>query len=441
MKFTTIFLMAASATTVLGYGERCYYGSSTGTCGKTCSGGTTHTGRCPGGNDNTCCVPNPVAAPTSSSSGGQTTCRTNAGISGMCGLTTSQCRSAGKTYESGHCPNHPWNVKCCFDPPQRNPSHATGPTPTPRRNMLARAKEWVDVKLQYCWARNGGSNAAAGNKACAPICRRHSDRRYDAYRSDCSGLVSWAWGLPPPGQTTYTMRAGRDVQRIDCQDLKPGDAILNGHHTELFVQWENSAKSTATFYEEPGCSSSIPHAKATTASFQWNLGGTYPIRFGRSRYRCVKFARAGAYQIGYNDTFPKLPRTDTDCVTPQGNKGSCLAAGSTCAAPKETLTGYCDDVSECCIDTNSEDAEKLDRCQGNKQDGSVAHGFCTMKGEADCVNQEMDMTECGGEEQDFGCCLYYDGAYTEETEGSAGAASALAPSFALFAAALALVWA
>ena len=60
-----------------------------------------------------------------------------------------------------------------------------------------------------------------------------------AYYCDCSGLVSEAWGLPPPAivtqqmQTTYCAELGSPAQ-----ELQPGDAILNPQkHVEMFVKW------------------------------------------------------------------------------------------------------------------------------------------------------------------------------------------------------------
>src|SRR5262245_14081042 len=63
-------------------------------------------------------------------------------------------------------------------------------------DALARAEEWVAVKMPYCQSAN---HQPDGDKSCSPICTRPDNPEWDDYRSDCSGFVSWAWGLPPPG--------------------------------------------------------------------------------------------------------------------------------------------------------------------------------------------------------------------------------------------------
>ena len=64
---------------------------------------------------------------------------------------------------------------------------------------ISRAEEWVSVKLHYCQSPNHERDFDA---ACSSVCERHENKTWDPYRSDCSGLVSWAWGLPAPGRTT-----------------------------------------------------------------------------------------------------------------------------------------------------------------------------------------------------------------------------------------------
>src|SRR5688572_21696853 len=94
------------------------------------------------------------------------------------------------------------------------------------REAVARAAEWVDAKLQYCWAPNGKADP---NPACARVCRRTTNAAWDPYRSDCSGLVSWAWGLRPPGRVTTQFAPFKtDITRaIDAEALRPGDAVNN----------------------------------------------------------------------------------------------------------------------------------------------------------------------------------------------------------------------
>src|SRR5258708_14485629 len=58
---------------------------------------------------------------------------------------------------------------------------------------IARAREWVAVRLRYCQAIN---HARDDDAECPTFCERAEHAEWDAYRSDCSGLVAWAWQLP-----------------------------------------------------------------------------------------------------------------------------------------------------------------------------------------------------------------------------------------------------
>lgn len=128
---------------------------------------------------------------------------------------------------------------------------------------VARAMEWVDVQLPYCQAPN---HAHDNDAACSSTCTRPDNAEWDPYRSDCSGLVSWAWQLPPPGRTTKTF-APFDTEVthvIPAVELVPGDAVNNDHHMMLLAEW-TIAGVEATFIEEPGCSSATPYAHQFTA--------------------------------------------------------------------------------------------------------------------------------------------------------------------------------
>jgi len=69
-----------------------------------------------------------------------------------------------------------------------------------------------------CWAREGSSHR----------CNRQSVAAWNPYRSDCSGLISWAWGLSAPGRVTGQFAPFQtDITKtIDASDLREGDAIL-----------------------------------------------------------------------------------------------------------------------------------------------------------------------------------------------------------------------
>jgi hypothetical protein len=120
-----------------------------------------------------------------------------------------------------------------------------------RSEVLARAKSWIDVGVPYCGALPGQSDGLCNGRTCwrgAPgSATRNAE--WDQYRSDCSGFVSWAWGLAPPGLTTYTLPSVSS--RIDLADVAAGDAFLNDDHTMLFLRW--SAPGVAHIAEEPIC--------------------------------------------------------------------------------------------------------------------------------------------------------------------------------------------
>jgi hypothetical protein len=135
---------------------------------------------------------------------------------------------------------------------------------SPGEIAVARGMEWVAAKVPYCQSAN---HEPDGDSACAATCERPDNPAWDPYRSDCSGFLSWAWGLPPPGHTTATL-APFDTSVsavIEAAELAPGDAINNDTHTMLFVGWTTAAMNEAQFMEEPGCSSSQPYAREVTA--------------------------------------------------------------------------------------------------------------------------------------------------------------------------------
>jgi len=106
-----------------------------------------------------------------------------------------------------------------------------------RSEAVQRARDWVNAGLPYCQCPNfqWDSHGYCGGRA--------SDPAWDPYRSDCSGLVSWAWGLPPPGRVTWTLAPyNNDVSsEIALADLRPGDALNTNEggneHVALFVEW------------------------------------------------------------------------------------------------------------------------------------------------------------------------------------------------------------
>jgi MYXO-CTERM domain-containing protein len=155
----------------------------------------------------------------------------------------------------------------CSAAPDGDGSAATGTTgeslTVSADDAIARAELWVSAKLPYCQAAN---HARDYDSACPTYCTRPDTPAWDPYRSDCSGLVSWAWGLPAPGRVTGQLAPFKTdiTHTIPPMTLRPGDAVNNSDHVMLFKAWKVVGK-TATFIEEPGCSTAIDYAHEFTS--------------------------------------------------------------------------------------------------------------------------------------------------------------------------------
>lgn len=145
----------------------------------------------------------------------------------------------------------------------------SGPT------IVSRGMEWVDARLHYCQAAHGARDV---DPACwrfegpSHRCDRESVAAWNAYRSDCSGFVTFAWGLRPVGDGGYVtseFAPYRDTfsHTIPGVDLLPGDALNKtpDGHIILFKGWVRHG-SRAVFMEEPGCSTSEPYAHEFTSN-------------------------------------------------------------------------------------------------------------------------------------------------------------------------------
>lgn len=105
-------------------------------------------------------------------------------------------------------------------------------TDTQRAEILRRAKRWSDLGLGYSMSRT-----------------------FEGYRTDCSGMVSMAWGLPAPGLTTDTLH--QVAHPIGKDALLPGDVLVNtapgaAGHTLIFAGWVDDAHTRYFAYEESG---------------------------------------------------------------------------------------------------------------------------------------------------------------------------------------------
>lgn len=170
-------------------------------------------------------------------------------------------------------------------------------------DVISRAQQWVNAKLLYCQSPN---HAHDYDTACSSTCNREDNAQWDPYRSDCSGFISWAWGLPAPGRVTGQFAPADNTvsHAIQAKDLQPGDACnYPADHIILFVKWI-TPNTEAEFYEEPGCSSSTPYAHSFTSSVSINGTSIY-VSYEGMTFTAIRYdgiTAPNAAPKGYLDT-------------------------------------------------------------------------------------------------------------------------------------------
>src|SRR5579875_1334683 len=85
-------------------------------------------------------------------------------------------------------------------------SSATTSEDIQRSAIISRGMEWVNAQLHYCQAAYDAvdyDSSCWGFEGSSHRCDRTSNTAWDAYRSDCSGFVTYAWGIPPVGDGGY----------------------------------------------------------------------------------------------------------------------------------------------------------------------------------------------------------------------------------------------
>lgn len=144
-----------------------------------------------------------------------------------------------------------------------------------RGDVDNRAWQWVNAGMPYCQAVAG-----AYDSFCGKTCTRTgaaNNATWNAYRSDCSGLVSWAWGMSPPGVNTTTLYNDTNLtQRVGYWDMQMGDAITTSNgstgHTMIFHGW--NADGSARIFQEIQCGTNaqdraIAFVKMADGSLKW----------------------------------------------------------------------------------------------------------------------------------------------------------------------------
>jgi hypothetical protein len=149
------------------------------------------------------------------------------------------------------------------EPPAAPPAPPPKHDPTFAETTLSRARLWIAAEMPYCGGPNGGKDVICGG-----TCERSGtaeNAEWDDYRSDCSGFVSWSWGLPAPGRITKTL-APYDTEEsveISVDELAPGDALNSGTHVMLFGGWVDKDKGTATILQESRCGTTASEKVST----------------------------------------------------------------------------------------------------------------------------------------------------------------------------------
>lgn len=156
---------------------------------------------------------------------------------------------------------------------------------------VARAGQWVSAQLQYCQAANHHKDY---DDACSSYCNRTDNAAWDPYRSDCSGLISWAWQLPAPGRVTGQFSPFQNdiTHTISASSLQPGDAVNNSHHVMLFKAWV-TPNQRAVFIEEPGCATAITHAHEFTSNVTVS-GTTIHVAYSGQTFTAIRYDNIGS---------------------------------------------------------------------------------------------------------------------------------------------------
>ena len=202
------------------------------------------------------------------------------------------------------------------------------------QDSITRAEQWTAAKLLYCQSPNGASDTI--DPACPAVCMRMSNPQWDPYRSDCSGLVSWAWGLPSPGRTTAEFAPNQNdiTSVIQASTLQMGDAVntddsvSSEHHIMLFKAWTVPGQ-TATFIEEPGCSANPNYAHEFTSNVTLN-GTSITVAYNGITFKAIRYSGLSSSSSSSTGSGPPPPS-----CTANGVAGTCIDT-SVCA----TMPGY-----------------------------------------------------------------------------------------------------
>jgi hypothetical protein len=257
--------------------------------------------------------------------------------------------------------------------------------------IVSRGMEWVDADLHYCQAAQGDvdyDSSCWAWEGSSHRCDRESNAAWNAYRSDCSGFVTYAWGLPPVGDGGYVTSDFAPYDNsfshtIDGSQLQPGDALNKtpDEHIILFKQWVSVGHS-AVFMEEPGCSAPEPYAHEFTSDVSISGSEVY-----------VDYEGATFYAIRY---------TGTTAGGGSGSSSSSSGGGGSAAAPDacDKGSGYCTETLQCDGGhwiVRQDDAAACTTIENVDEPCSAGGGYCTATLQCDgghWVPRQDDPSAC-----------------------------------------------
>jgi hypothetical protein len=283
--------------------------------------------------------------------------------------------------------------------------------------IVSRGMEWVDASLHYCQSARG---AVDGDSSCwawegaSHVCDRESNSAWNAYRSDCSGFVTWAWGLPPVGDGGYVTGDfapfGSSISHtIAGSDLQPGDALnkTTNEHIVLFVRWETVGQS-AVFLEEPGCSVSTPYAHEFTSDvsitgdevyISYEGGTFYSIRFSGSAGGSTpppaggSSCSLGGHTYGQNTCTETLQCDDGRWVDRSGDPATCdkgIESNGACVTDSGAVVAQ----NTCTSTLQCDDGDWVERTGDPSECLGGSSGSCSLAGHSYGQNTCTETLQC-----------------------------------------------